>query len=163
MKCNICGKNQATIHYSQVINGKTTELHICEACAVEKGLFMSKPFSVADFLAGITDIGMPKSEKKIFEETKCSVCGFTLDNFRKLGRLGCSNCYNTFQKSLRNILKRVHGSEAHVGKHPRSLIVKEKGAKTLAKLKKELKEAIENEEYERAAVIRDEIKKLEGQ
>ncbi len=158
MFCNKCGKNPAVVHYTQVINNNVMELHLCEPCAKKQGLFMQKHFSVSDFLGSITD-GKADKSSGIVKVLKCSECGMTFEDFRKNGRLGCAHCYATFKNSLKNILKRIHGSETHVGKIP---IVEESADNAkLIKLKESLKNAVEKEEYEKAAEIRDKIKKLE--
>ena len=88
----------------------------------------------------------------------------TYDDFRKVGRLGCADCYPTFKRSLGSLLKRIHGSPIHVGKSPVRLIKPSKIAKTeLLDLKKKLERAIEHEEFEEAARLRDQIRRAEQQ
>ena len=145
-----------------IVNDKKTELHMCEECAIKKGLIMPHSRGMIG-LAGIGSI-LPTILKEESEEAtehlRCQVCGLTYDGFRKYGRLGCSNCYNTFSDKLRPLLKKIHGSTQHVGK------VASKNAEVMRKerkiweLKKKLKEAVSRESYEEAAKIRDELKKL---
>jgi len=162
MLCDICHKREATLFYTMIVNDKKTELHMCEECAIKKGLIMPHSRGMIG-LAGIGSI-LPTILKEESEEAtehlRCQVCGLTYDGFRKYGRLGCSNCYNTFSDKLRPLLKKIHGSTQHVGK------VASKNAEVMRKerkiweLKKKLKEAVSRESYEEAAKIRDELKKL---
>ncbi len=162
MLCDICGKREATVHLTEVINNQMTKLHLCEECAREKGAEMEEHFGLANLLAGLADLGQPleaAKEKKL----KCPSCGLTYEDFKKLGRLGCGQCYDTFKAYLVPLFKRIHGSDAHVGKVPRK---RDKVLKTkkvnVEQLKKRLQRAVELEEFEEAAQLRDEIKKFEG-
>ena len=155
MFCNFCGKNPSVVHYSQVINNQVTEMHLCESCAKKQGFNLISQFSVSDFLGNISgDTG------KNLKELQCSVCGLTLSNFKKTGRLGCSQCYITFKDFLAGILKRIQGSEHHAGKIPARLEKVSDKDNIVLDLKQELKQAIEKEEYEKAAKIRDKLKKI---
>jgi protein arginine kinase activator len=88
----------------------------------------------------------------------------TYDDFRKVGRLGCAECYPTFKRSLGSLLKRIHGSPMHVGKSPLRLLKSSKVAKSeLLELKRKLEKAIEQEAFEEAARLRDQIRRLEQQ
>jgi len=93
----------------------------------------------------------------------CPTCGMTYDDFRKVGRLGCSDCYVTFKRSLGGLLKRIHGSPIHLGKSPARLVKPPKGKTELAELKRKLERAIEEEEFEEAARFRDQIRHIEQQ
>ncbi len=160
MKCQLCGK-QATVHLTEIINDKMTELHLCEVCAKDKGIAgMGQPFGLQDLLAGLVDFGAPVvSGKKTV--IKCGNCKMTYDDFRKIGRLGCSQCYETFKESLGPLLKKVHGSVQHLGK---GLEHDDEGFQLKKKLQNfhlKLQKAIHNEAFEEAAKLRDTIKKLE--
>lgn len=161
MLCDICGKKEATVHLTEIINDQMTKLHLCEECAKKKGAEMEEHFGLADLLAGLADLGTPVEtikEKKF----KCPSCGLAYSDFKKIGKLGCGQCYETFKSYLVPLFKRIHGSDAHVGKIPRK---KKKLLKTkkvnVEELKRRLKRAIELEEFEEAAKLRDEIKKYE--
>jgi protein arginine kinase activator len=161
MLCDICGKREATVHLTEIINEQMTKLHLCEECAKQKGAEMEEHFGLADLLAGLANLDTPvetAKEKKV----KCAACGMTYSDFKKIGRLGCGQCYEAFKTYLMPLLKRIHGSDIHVGKTPDR---KGKVAKTkrvdIEQLKKRLKRAIELEEFEEAAQLRDEIKKCE--
>lgn len=170
MLCNVCHKMHATIHFKHVSNNKIVEIHLCEDCAQEKGINLfsmdaappgEQQFGLADLLAGFTDMPSPViKEKKIV--SKCPNCGITYVEFKKSGRLGCSECYEVFNSQLLPLLKRLQGSIYHSGKTPGVKGKPEKRkSSTLLELRHELKKAIDKEEYEKAAVLRDQIKKLE--
>jgi protein arginine kinase activator len=160
MLCDICGKNQATVHLTEIVDGQMAELHLCEDCAKEKSLQMEQQFGLADLLAGLADFGKTVDSSEKIKLT-CSTCGLGYDNFRKLGRLGCAGCYVSFRKYLVSLLKNIHGSSQHIGKTPvkAGKIVKEKSQ--LQELKNKLQRAIQLEEFEEAASLRDRIRELE--
>ena len=160
MLCEICSKNEATVHYTEIVNDKMTEMHLCEDCAREKGAIIKPHFPLADLLAGLTDFNVPLTVEKGKAE-KCPRCGLTYADFRKVGRLGCSRCYYTFKDSLSSLLKRVHGSNEHMGKVPASVGGEVEGEYTLKKLREELHRAVQREEFEEAAKLRDRIREME--
>ena len=165
MLCEICHKYSATIHYSQVINGKASEVHMCEKCTKQKGMTMfslGPSFSIGDLLSGFYKEEMPKSEGET--TGKCVVCGTTPSEFKKTGLLGCPECYNTFSKSLTPLIRKIHGNTHYIGKTPSKSKFGEKAIgeiSELVKIRKELYKAVEEERYEDAAKIRDKIKLLE--
>ncbi len=167
MMCDLCGKKKATVHLTEIVDGQMTELHLCENCAREKSAQMEQQFGLADLLAGLADFGKPV---KNVEKTKvqCSNCGLTYEEFRKLGRLGCSQCYVSFHDNLAGLLKRIHGSIQHLGKKPVNFKAPTPVApspagdeKDLGSLKAKLQKAIETENFEEAARLRDLIRSLE--
>lgn len=173
MMCSECNQRPATLHFSKNINGKITEFHLCEHCAKENGeIFMtngSSGLSLNSLLAGLLNI--EPSFQHITEDTykrqqplQCKECNMTFSQFRKLGKLGCPHCYDTFKDQLLPFIKRLHGGNIeHKGKIPERIgghfLIK----KEIEQLRIELKELINNEEFEKAAVIRDEIKDKEKQ
>ncbi|MEW6006956.1 MAG: UvrB/UvrC motif-containing protein [bacterium] len=161
MVCDICGIKEATIHFKQVINNQTTSIHLCEECAEEKGFGLSgisQPFpNLLEFFSNIF-----KEEKEaITEEMRCTGCGMGLSEFQKGGRLGCSDCFEAFKQPLLSLLKQIHGSTVHIGRHPFGFEEIAQKEKKLKMLKDELKKAISTENYEEAARLRDMIKALE--
>ncbi len=158
MLCDICGKAEATVHLTEIVNGKIVEMHLCEACAQEKASQMQVPVGFQVFLGGIAPekATVDKSEPMI-----CPNCGLSYRDFRKIGRLGCSQCYVAFKDYLSSLLKNIHGSNQHIGKSPRRLSKNLEVQMKLSNLRKELQSAIEREAFEEAARIRDEIKLLE--
>lgn len=168
MLCEICNKNEATVHYTEIISNKMSEMHLCEDCAREKGTMIEPHFPLADLLAGLADVKVPLKVGD-GEIRKCSNCGLTYEDFRKVGRLGCAQCYYAFKHNLSSLLKRVHGSTVHVGKVPASAGKVTKtvssdrsvAGTTLEDLRNKLQLAIQKEEFEEAARVRDQIREME--
>jgi len=160
MVCDICHKNVATVHLTEIINSKVVELHLCPTCAREKTEELKEQLSISDFLSGLVGPQMEKEKKALVKP--CPFCGLTYAVFKKIGRLGCSRCYVTFRPQLLPLLKRIHGSTQHLGKIPRSISKKSMANGRVKELKERLARAIQLEEYEEAVSLRDEIKKLEG-
>jgi len=173
MKCEICGKKKATVHLTELIDGQASELHICEDCAREKSLQMEQQFGLADLLAGLSDFGKPMVDKtqQPVKVLQCSNCGMTYEEFKKHGRLGCSDCYTAFERPLGVLLKKIHGASKHVGKVPAGGAAEISGTEenvsaetnNLQELKEQLQQAVLCEDYERAAILRDKIRSIEQQ
>lgn len=165
MMCEECKAKQATVHYTQVVNGEKTELHLCDACAKARGDIdllgiAGAGFNINSLLAGLMNFEHAPSPAKLKAAT-CPSCGADYNRFTQSGRLGCADCYKTFAKQLSPLLKRIHGSFAHHGKVPTKGAQEISRKRQLVNLKGELKAAVESEQYERAAELRDEIRKLE--
>lgn len=160
MKCEICGKKEATVHLTEIVNDQMTKLNLCEDCAREKGTQMEEHFGLSELLSGLTDMGTAV-EPEVAITTKCQNCGLTYQNFRKIGRLGCSECYETFKKELSPLLKRIHGADRHIGKVSLRGGKTVKDTRTLQDLKVQLEKAIQMEEFEEAAKLRDRIRDFE--
>jgi protein arginine kinase activator len=160
MKCDLCDK-KATVHLTEIVDEQVTEMHLCEECAREKSVQMEQQFGLADLLAGLSDFG--KNVKEVEKvKLKCKNCGLTYDDFRKFGRLGCSQCYDAFKTHLSTLLKKIHGSNQHVGKSPAKMSkTKKKQFEDLQSLKVQMIEAIQQEDFEKAAKLRDKIRDLE--
>jgi protein arginine kinase activator len=159
MVCDICNEKEASVHLTEIINGKVTELHLCEECAKKKGTQMEQHFGISDLLAGLADIGSPLEVKEDLG-LKCVNCNMSYGDFKKTGRFGCSECYSAFKKHIPALLKRIHGANKYVGDIPKTGKFKFVGSE-LQQLRKALQLAIDKEDYEKAAEIRDNIKKLE--
>lgn len=178
MKCDKCAK-KATVHLTEIVDGKVVEMHLCEDCARDQSQNMEQQFGLADLLAGLTDFGkhVPELQEK---ETvlKCPACGLTYEDFRKFGRFGCAQCYGAFKPQLKTLLKKIHGSSAHLGKKPSKFVpvdvpvkvvessspvdVQPPAEDTVASLRMRLNEAIAREDFEQAAILRDKIHEREG-
>ena len=180
MLCENCKENEATIRYTQIINGDKKEMHLCEECSHKLGIdniSFNMPIDFSSFFGGLLDEEynspefMPLFQK--VKELKCDNCNMTYDEFTHEGKFGCEECYNTFSSKIESLLKRLHGSSNYVGrkalKGNSNVISKneekqekktEKETK-LEKLQSDLKKAIQEERYEDAAKIRDEIKKID--
>jgi len=172
MTCDLCSKNEATVHLSEVINDQTRELHLCEQCAREKAAEAAGLFStsgeqllgggLAELLGSLTDLG------KLAAGTpgaalSCPQCGLTYEDFRKSGRLGCGKCYEAFHRVLAPLLKRIHGSTQHSGRTPPAQKAKPAQLQDeLAQLKEQLKAAVAAESFEEAVRLRDRIRALEA-
>ncbi|HET7224978.1 MAG TPA: UvrB/UvrC motif-containing protein [Candidatus Eisenbacteria bacterium] len=165
MLCQICGKNPATVHFTEIHDNKMSEIHVCERCAEDKGLHASPKkhkFDIADLLAGMVD-NMTTTEEERVGRVQCPRCGLLYSGFKETGRLGCSECYTAFQFQLRPLLRRIHGETRHSVKAKRPTRDGEGASRSrqIQRLHDELQRAVEREEFERAAAVRDEIKRLE--
>jgi protein arginine kinase activator len=178
MKCESCDKAQATVHLTEIVNKKKRELHLCEECAAQRGLSIKTAFvDISEKGAGEKEVlSLPAAELKGALEkappaalqkvddlsgTSCPVCGLTFGEFRASGRLGCANDYMAFKRGLVPLLEKIHGQVEHKGKVPAHVGERLERQKRLADLRQRLSQAIQREEYEQAAVLRDEIYKLE--
>ncbi|MCA9393198.1 MAG: UvrB/UvrC motif-containing protein [Candidatus Omnitrophica bacterium] len=161
MKCDLCNK-KATVHLTEIVDDQMSEMHLCEECAREKSVQMEQQFGLSDLLAGLTDFGkQTKTADKV--DLKCPTCGITYDDFRKFGRLGCGDCYTAFRTHLSTLLKKIHGSNHHFGKTPKRMPkAAKKKVENLQDLKGKLLEAIQEEDFEKAAVLRDKIREIEA-
>lgn len=159
MKCDICKKNEATIHQTIIVNGHKEEMHYCEECSQKAQAGLSKAFSIEDFFGAFLRDGT-----KTIQPT-CKKCGMTIETFKNTGRLGCEDCYKELREYILPIIENVHGRNVHVGKIPgseRMVPIQPKEEDPIKVLTKELNEAVDKEDYEKAAVIRDRIKELKG-
>lgn len=170
MICQECNERPATFHFTKVVNGEKTEIHICEHCAHENSsMFIdnSPGFSINNLLAGLLNLepSINKTQQDIFKKNEvlqCSRCQMTFQQFTKVGRFGCSECYKTFNKQINPILRRVHsGNTVHAGKIPERIGGSIHVRKRIELLKQNIKDLIQEEEFEKAAEIRDEIRSLE--
>ena len=182
MKCENCGKNNANVKYTQIINGEKKQMFLCEECSQKLGindLHFNMPINftsfLADFFNDMNDISLMPSSDNV-NTIKCKKCGLTWDDFLHTGKFGCSNCYDDFELRIDPILRSMQGATNHVGRlgevrqgnsvkqNLDDKIQKEENenVRKIEKLKNDLKQAIKEERYEDAAKIRDEIKKEEG-
>lgn len=161
MLCDNCKKNTATTHIRSVVNGKTTEKHLCAECAAKEEI------------SGIGDMGLNSMLASMFGDvlslnpqsalTRCKCCGSTFSEIANSGKAGCPECYKTFYDEFLPYLKRVHGSVKHVGRGLAEKAGSEpRRGDTLENLKNELKKLIAEEKFEQAAEVRDKIKELEA-
>ena len=170
MKCQKCNKNEANTHVKRVINGEFEEYHLCSECAKEMGY--SNVFS--DFTSSFAD-DFNSQFGSFFENalpartqaTRCETCGTTYNDIASTGMMGCANCYDIFSDRILPTIRRIHGNTTHMGKNSISYRKVEdkpedKKQDELTKLKAELDTAIKNQEFEKAAVLRDKIKEKEN-
>lgn len=154
MLCEICNENEANVHIKQVIDGVARELHVCEECAAESNLAGSTPSSLTDFLFGSEQNIEPLDTRR---DKKCPSCHMRRSDFKKLSRLGCSVCYETFMEDLTPLIVAVHRANRHVGKVPPYSKVNAR----IVKLQGLLENAVGSQDFEKAAELRDEIRLLE--
>lgn len=160
MLCEICKKAEATIHFTQIVEGKALKLDLCEACAKAQGV-TEAGFSLAELFAGFAPTVPTEEPRAEAPGLRCPACGMTQADFKKIGRFGCAQCWTTFEDGLASLLRAMHKGDRHVGKVPgkaaHTLVINEK----IKQLSEELHKAIRSEHYEEAARLRDEIRALE--
>lgn len=161
MICQFCKKREATIHVTNVESSKVRAIHICAQCAEERGFDELKKsnFAMTDFVAGLFDSAFAAAEKGISPDS-CPNCGTSYSAFQEMGRLGCSQCYEFFQQQLIPLLRSIHGNTRHLGKIPQRFARQVSLRRKARGLQDELELAIQLEQYERAAELRDAIRKL---
>jgi len=162
MLCMICKQNAAQVHLTQIVDDKIKKVDLCEDCAKHKGINDTAGFAIADLLLGL-GASQEMAQAGGGEDIKCPGCGFTAADFKKAGRLGCSQCYVTFAESLDNLLKTMHKGTQHVGKAPYGLRQSRDLADRLKQLQKKLDRAVTDEDFEQAASLRDEIRSARDQ
>ncbi|HVE16374.1 MAG TPA: UvrB/UvrC motif-containing protein [Chthoniobacterales bacterium] len=158
MQCDVCGEKDATVFLTQIVEGKMQKVNLCESCSKAKGVNDPTGFALADLLLGL---GAAQDIEKGATPAKCPVCGFTQADFKKTGRLGCSECYTTFADGLSGMLANMHKGTVHVGKAPGNRAQKRELIAKVKSLQTNLDEAVAHEQYEEAANLRDEIRRIE--
>lgn len=164
MRCDRCDQNEAVIHLTQVENNEMSTSHLCEGCAAEKGVETgtaadSATTPLTDFLA---QMGKSVAPDETPAGGGCPSCGLTLKDFRRTGRLGCGVCYVHYSGYLRTLLTRLHGGAQHAGKiYIPSVTSGEERDAQVVSLRRSLQRAIEAEDFERAAALRDQLRDLE--
>ena len=163
MLCEICKTEEATVHLTQVVDGSIKKVHLCEACSQKHGFDLQGPISITDILLGMGEKSdepgspaVPAREGK--SERSCPRCHMRRSDFKKTGRFGCADCYDTFAEDLPKLLKAMHRNDVHKGKIPERERVRVTAMHDLSDLQEDLEAAIAEEQYETAAEIRDKIK-----
>ncbi len=159
MLCCVCKAKEATVHLTQIAGDKMQKVDLCEECAKHKGVNDPAGFSLADLLLGL-GASQEIEQSAGGAELKCPRCGFTQADFKKAGRLGCADCYQTFAEGLEGLLKTMHKGTRHTGKVPQSLQQSRNYAERMKVLQKKLAKAVEDENFEQAALLRDEIRQV---
>ena len=169
MLCDRCEKNEAKIHLTQIQNKEMTTRHLCESCAAALGLDAGPAGSpaaaaaapLADFLA---QMGKAIASESTATAGTCPSCGLTLADFKRTGRLGCGRCWGAFEGNLRGLLRKLHGGTQHVGKVylPADPTAVDRSARVNS-LRRSLQRAVDEEDFDRAAALRDQIRRLETQ
>ncbi len=161
MVCDQCRERDAIVHLTQIIEGAVSQVHLCEKCAAERGIETTvavPKHPLGDFLQAVQQ----QAAQLPGDAARCAYCGTSLRDFRASGRLGCAHCYGAFEQSLRELLRRVHGGTRHEGWRYESgdpeLLQRDL---QLHDLRRRLQQAIDDEAFESAATLRDEIRGLE--
>jgi protein arginine kinase activator len=159
MNCERCKKQVATVHVTEIIKNQKIEKHLCDDCAREEGIAIKAQISIQDVLQG-----MLQAHQTAGEDAKlaCPDCGLTYAEFRSQGRLGCPHDYEAFRGPLAEVLRHVHGATEHLGKMPRRAGSGLKEQRELMHLRRRLQQAVEKEQYEEAARLRDLLREKEA-
>lgn len=164
MQCQNCNQRPAAIHLTQIVDNSVTTVHLCEQCASEKGVQTGASlakFPLSGFLSALgkgAAAALPPGD----DSRQCGFCEATLQDFRDTGRLGCPHCYDTFEQHLRDLLRRIHGSSHHVGElYLSPLAPADDARRRLHELRESLRRAVDSENFELAAELRDRIRSLE--
>lgn len=167
MECERCHQRPATVHFTEIINNQKRTLSLCEPCAREvqtESMGFMPQMNLHHFLAGLFNnefLAPGFGRQTANEGVKCAACGMTEAQFAQKGLLGCGECYKYFSDRLEPMLRRIHGTSSHTGKVPERTGGVVKITQRIERLKKQLKEAIGQEEFETAAQLRDQIRELE--
>ncbi len=157
MKCHHCDK-QATVHLTQILNGQMHKMDLCESCAQANGVTNPENLSIGTLMVNKEDETKSPAGKMV-----CESCGTTHQDFKKGGRLGCEACYHVFRPILDPLLEGMHAGTQHLGKIPSASESRVQFVQSVETLKKQLFNAIENEDFEKAAELRDQLKALENE
>lgn len=176
MLCQKCHKKTASVFISSIINGQETRIYLCDDCVKDYPLFnfnFQNPFSIKDVMDKFKidedpsidqekDSLLPVDNDSKEEDVICPNCYSTYNEYKQTGKLGCSRCYEAFEEKLKPVLKNIYGHEEYIGKIPKKDNSHIYISKEIRILREDLNRAVEQEEYEKAADIRDKIKELEG-
>lgn len=165
MLCQDCKKREAQVHLTQIVNNEKLSLSLCKECAAARGFHSpldNVPFPLAEILSGLADNVKPSGSKSPADDITCPSCGQTFEQFTRQGRFGCGECYSAFRPRLESIMRKIHGASLHRGRNPEYPVIEGSDAplpvKEEERLETELKAAIEAEDFERAAELRDKLK-----
>ena len=164
MQCQVCHKNDATIHLTEITDGARIEMHICERCAAEQDIAVKTHIPINELLSNLLAVQPSDDELSGSSEHSlaCPNCGFTLAQFRKEGVLGCPGDYEVFEKTLLSLIEKAHdGKTTHCGKIPLKTPRDTKKQMEMLNLRQQLEAAVQSEDYELAAELRDKIKQSE--
>lgn len=161
MLCEVCQENDVAVTLTEVHGNELRQVRLCEACAAARGL-QTAPSAPQAALGTFLQSVQQQAAVVVGDGTRCSFCGASLRDFRQAGRLGCAQCYTTFEGPLRDLLRKVHGNARHMGRAYQGVPeVEPRRELTAERLRERLERAIRNEEFELAASLRDQIRALE--
>lgn len=158
MFCQRCKKQVATVHVTEIHKNQKVEKHLCEDCAREEGVAIKAQVNLQEVLQGMLQAHQTAGEEA---NLTCPDCGITYAEFRNEGRLGCPHDYEVFGEPLAEVFEKVHGGSEHTGKMPSRVGADLKDQRELMQLRRRLQQAVENEQYEEAARVRDQIRERE--
>ena len=161
MLCQICKVNEASVRYTEIVSGALTEIHLCRKCAESEGKAIGANFGFAGMFAAVHPKGKVPDTAEGDADQKCTCCGLSFAEVMSKGRLGCTECYTTFKDKLAPLIEKVHGSSQHVGKVPSETDGSARVRGLLLRHRSKLRKAIETENYEEAARLRDLIRQIE--
>ncbi len=162
MTCEICCIKEAVFHIKQIVGKEEIELHLCQSCAAIRGINTSTnngDVSISQLLTNLIDI--KSNLKKTQAKAVCPKCAYTFDKFKKSGRLGCNECFVVFSKQIRVLMHKMFGTIQHKGKYPIKLQAYKMYMDDIQTLKLKLEQALDKEDYEEAAVLRDKIRQMQ--
>ena len=155
MLCQKCKKNSATVHLTDLMKGEKREKNLCASCAAEEGVAVKQHVSITDVLNSFL---MSQAAIQELAQLKCPECGMSFVEFRSQGLLGCPNDYDAFGEPLANIISKAqNGQTHHTGKQPGQAAVLDPRQQERHRLHRELREAVETEDYRKAARLRDQL------
>jgi protein arginine kinase activator len=161
MLCESCNERDAVVHLTTIENNAVHQLHLCERCAAERGVetpAAAPKHPLGEFLHEVH----AKVASSSPDNQRCTFCNTTMADFRATGRWGCARCYTNFEAGIRELLRRVQGNHRHVGRSYRPPMSETlERAAVVGELKDRLRRAIENEQFELAADLRDRIRVME--
>ena len=166
MLCQDCKKREATVHLTQIVNNEKQTVSICKECAAARGFHSpldNVPFPLAEILSGLAKKAMAGRQVQPKENLKCQSCGTSFDEFARQGRFGCGECYTAFRPLLEPIMRKIHGASLHRGRNPEpsaTSLEPEIPVREEERLETELAKAIESEDFERAAELRDKLRTI---
>jgi protein arginine kinase activator len=158
MRCDTCGTEDAVVHLTRVVDDAMTQVHLCERCAAAQGIETAAT-APAHPLAGFLQSAQRSTQAR--DAARCAFCGTSQTDFRASGRLGCAHCYAAFTESLRDLLRRVHGNAQHVGRRYASPDPADPPQRSAESLREALSAAVAREEFELAALLRDQLRGLD--
>lgn len=160
MKCENCNKEEATVHYTEIEGTEKREIHLCEECYRQKAAPVQQVADLGELLKSLLHGAI--KEQGAAAKAMCPTCGISLAEFRGSGRFGCPNDYKVFQDALIPLLEKIQHGVRHVGTVPSHAGIELQKENELIRLRRELERAVQREEYEEAASIRDRIRELAG-
>ncbi|SDM39987.1 UvrB/UvrC motif-containing protein [Halarsenatibacter silvermanii] len=163
MQCEKCGEREANVHMTKIVNNNKKEVHLCSQCAEKSGQISisGDPFSFQKMFSGFMQPDRSRSPSPR-EKLECDNCGLTYREFTEKGLFGCAECYDSFAEGVDYVVGRVQGGSEHRGKVPRRGDRKSRLEEKISSLRQDMEEAVDREDFERAAELRDKVKELES-